>query len=102
MTHFYQDCIGATIFFILLFAVVGCGPSVSTDDLQPLVAVAGNYAVAEPDPLPPAPEPEPGVCEVCRGTGKPDGVVKCPACDGTGKSTTRCKACPIPAKSSGR
>lgn len=81
------DAIGVSIMFGSFVILLGCVPSPSsTDDLQPFVAVGGNYAIAECE-LTPAPEPNSDVCEACNGTGKSDGTVTCPTCNGTGKKT---------------
>lgn len=68
--------------------MLGCIPQPSsTRDLEPFIAVAGNYAIAESELQEPSPVPEPesDKCETCRGTGKADGRVTCPSCNGTGK-----------------
>ena len=82
---------------ILLVAAAGCSQQ---QNLQPWIAVTGNYAIqampVSPAPAPapsPAPAPKPGpaptkTCDACRGRGYVgDGVVKiqCGACGGTGR-----------------
>ena len=78
------------IFFCAVVIPLGCIPlPATTNDLEPFVAVTGNYSIAESElaePTP-APEPESDKCETCRGTGKADGRATCPACGGTGKAT---------------
>lgn len=72
--------------FCAVVIPLGCIPvPVSTNDLEPFVAVTGNYSIAESELQEPSPEPESDKCETCRGTGKADGRVTCPVCNGTGK-----------------
>lgn len=81
------DAIGASVFFGLVVVMLGCVPlPTSSNDLQPFIAVAGNYGVEEAAATP-TPAPVSDVCESCRGTGKADGRATCPACNGTGKAT---------------
>ena len=81
------DAIGASVFFGLVVVMLGCVPlPTSSNDLQPFIAVAGNYGVEEAAATP-TPAPVSDVCESCRGTGKADGRAICPACNGTGKTT---------------
>jgi len=65
------------------FLVAGCVGQLRRD-LQPIVAVAGQYSMMQ------KPEPPPsGQCDNCRGAGKiGDGrvFVVCPVCKGTGKN----------------
>lgn len=93
------DAIGISSMFGLTVIMLGCVPmSSSNEDLQPFVAVSGNYAIAEREMGPtPAPEPDGDTCESCNGTGKSDGTVTCPTCNGTGKRT---KVKPQPAVAS--
>lgn len=68
---------------LVLVLASGCSSSVTTDDLQPFVAVTGHYST-----LAPAPE-KPGVCRACSGRGVVgDGrvMMTCQACNGTGKT----------------
>lgn len=83
------DAIGASTFFGLTVLMLGCLPMDSDNaNLEPFVAVTGNYAIAESEMSPtPAPAPDSDVCEACNGSGKSDGRVTCPTCGGTGKRT---------------
>lgn len=86
------DSVALCIFAIVVACVVGCVENEVRENLQPFIAVSGNYGVWE-SAATPAPAPGPKACGNCRGTGKvlerpdkPDSRVymKCPACDGTG------------------
>jgi len=102
MRWFLIDITGLAIVAIVASSVVGCVERSVKQNLQPFVAVTGNYSVWEaavgPTPAPPAPDK---ACSNCRGTGKvlerPDQpqskvYIKCPACDGTGKAK-ECMTC---------
>lgn len=73
----------------LVLATAGCVPVAveKTNDLQPTIAVAGNYGILEwtRDKKPKPPK----VCPNCLGKGTVGDVSKikitCPACNGTGK-----------------
>lgn len=81
------DAIGASVMYALTVIVMGCIPMpADTSNLQPIVAVYGNYSLSGYEPAP-APQPDSDVCEACNGTGKSDGRVICPTCNGTGKRT---------------
>lgn len=76
-----------------LLATVGCLPR---RDLQPFIAVAGNYALLDAAVGPtPAPPPAPSnKCKACNGTGRlGDGRVwtQCQACGGDGVAGAVCK-----------
>lgn len=87
MVRSIADAVTTAVVYGTIVVVMGCAQS-STEDLQPFVAVTGNYGVEESPHSPtPAPEPEGDKCEICRGTGKADGRATCPACNGTGKKT---------------
>lgn len=85
------------IFFCAVVIPLGCIPlPATTNDLEPFVAVSGNYSIVESElsePTP-APEPESDKCETCRGTGKADGRVTCPVCNGTGKKKKQAAVTP--------
>ena len=83
------DAVGVSTFFGITVAMLGCIPTgTDANNLEPFVAVAGNYAIYESASSPtPAPAPDSDVCEACNGTGKSDGRVTCPTCNGTGKKT---------------
>lgn len=69
---------------VLLASLAGC-TNKTVLDLQPWIAVSGNYALLV-DELH-APDNPTGECRNCNGTGKlSDGSVsvECPVCDGTG------------------
>lgn len=75
-----------------LLSSVGCLPR---RDLQPFIAVAGNYSIWEaavgPTPAPPKPD---GKCKACGGTGRlGDGTVwtVCQACGGDGVAKSQCE-----------
>jgi hypothetical protein len=97
------DAIGVAILAIAIASIVGCVEQRVKQNLQPFIAVTGNYGLLEaavgPTPAPPAPA---DVCGTCKGTGKvlerPDlpqskVYVTCAACGGTGKATTRGQQC---------
>ena len=92
------DATGVAIVAIIAAAVVGCVEKNVKENLQPLIAVTGNYGVwsAAVGPTP-APKPGPaGVCSACGGKGRlGDGTVSvvCAACDGTGKEKTKDAPC---------
>jgi RecJ-like exonuclease len=83
------DAVGVSTFFGLTVVMLGCIPmGTGAGNLEPFVAVTGNYAIHESSSSPtPAPAPDSDVCESCNGTGKSDGRVTCPTCNGTGKKT---------------
>jgi hypothetical protein len=85
------------IFYCAVIIPLGCIPlPATTNDLEPFIAVTGNYSIAEKElaePTP-APEPESDKCETCRGTGKADGRVTCPVCNGTGKKKKQAAVTP--------
>lgn len=87
MRHLATDTLGVCILAIFIAAVVGCVEREVTENLQPLIAVTGNYGVWDAAVGPtPAPKPS-NVCSSCGGRGKVgDGRVSvpCAACDGTG------------------
>lgn len=110
------DSFGVVILASVAAMPLGCGikPSAAKEDLQPLIAVAGNYELLVSGPRPtPAPEPTPapgrdgcqGGCR-CNGTGREptgDGLAVVPCrCD----DSCRCKQgkqaksedgkCPLP------
>jgi hypothetical protein len=102
MKWFFVDATGVAIVAIIAAAVVGCVEKNVKENLQPLVAVTGNYGVwsAAVGPTP-APSPS-AACSTCRGTGKvlerPDQpqnkvYITCAACDGTGKEKTKDAPC---------
>lgn len=96
------DAIGVCILAVLAACVVGCVEQTVKANLQPFVAVSGNYGVWDAAAGPtPAPAPS-SVCSTCKGTGKvlerPDQpqskvYITCAACDGTGKTKTRGMPC---------
>jgi hypothetical protein len=79
-----RDVIGVTFMFL----AVGCALAPGVSDLQPVVAVAGQYAIMSQRPTP-APQPPSGKCGTC-GTPVPPGggklgdgrvEVPCPECN---------------------
>lgn len=69
---------------VLLASLAGCTNKTAID-LQPWIAVSGNYSLLVHELE--APDNPTGECRNCNGTGKlSDGSVsvECPVCDGTG------------------
>lgn len=101
MKNLIIDIVGAALLCVGVASVAGCVERSVRDNLQPLVAVTGNYGVwsgAVEKPKPPAPS---GVCSACKGAGKvlerPDKpdlkvYITCAACGGTGKAKTKSEA----------
>jgi hypothetical protein len=100
------DGIGVAMLAAVAALPLGCGvrPIEAKDDLQPLIAVAGNYSVLvsgkNPSPAP-APAPKPNGCRAgcrCNGTGiEPtgDGLAKVPCrCDDDCPCKTKATPCP--------
>ncbi len=81
----------------LVLLAAGCREAPRQVDLQPWIAVTGNYALlaAKKDAAPPAPAPDSDNCEACSGKGTTDGRIKCPVCNGTGKKSKAVE--PLPA-----
>jgi len=70
---------------LLVVLAAGCREAPRQIDLQPFIAVAGNYALLAAKKDAPSPAPDSDECEACAGKGTTDGRVKCPVCDGTGR-----------------
>jgi hypothetical protein len=102
MKNAVMDAVVLSILAFGVSCVIGCVEREVKANLQPLIAVTGNYSVWEAAAGPtPAPPPA-GVCSTCRGTGKvlerPDQpqnkvYITCAACDGTGKTKTSQPPC---------
>jgi hypothetical protein len=94
------DSIGSTIMLAALVAPMSCVQVTQRQDLQPMIAAAGAYALMSAD-AGPTPAPQPGdKCANCNGVGRvSDGrvSVECPVCDGTGKPKKSAPASPPPA-----
>lgn len=90
MKYFAADSLGVCLLAAAIAAVAGCVEREVTENLQPLIAVAGNYGVLDADAGPtPAPS---NVCASCLGrkvVGDGRVMVKCAACDGTGVATEK-------------
>lgn len=85
MRDFCTDAIGVFILAIIIAAIVGCVEREVKENLQPLIAVTGNYGVLDAA-VGPTPAPS-NVCPSCNGrkvVGDGRVMVKCAACDGTG------------------
>lgn len=79
------DIIGSALIASAVTVPLSCLPSAEKQNLQPLVAAAGAYALMQPDANPSPPTD--GKCQNCNGVGRvSDGRVSvvCPVCDGTG------------------
>jgi len=71
------ESLGVAVFFAAVGLPFGCVPTPATADLQPVVAVGGQYGILA------APKPPSAQCENCGGRGVVgDGVVEvpCPVC----------------------
>jgi hypothetical protein len=85
----------AIVMLAVVVGSVGCGLKPGQQNLQPFIAVAGNYGVWSAA-VGPTPAPAPSkVCSSCNGRGKVgDGrvAITCAACDGTGvaKESKQC------------
>jgi hypothetical protein len=94
------DSIGSTIMLAALVAPMSCVQVTQRQDLQPMIAAAGAYALMSAE-AGPTPAPTPGdKCSNCNGVGRvSDGrvSVECPVCDGTGKATKSAPVSPPPA-----
>lgn len=77
----------AIVMLAIVAGFVGCDLKSEKENLQPLIAVAGNYGVWSAA-VGPTPAPSPSkVCRSCNGrkvVGDGRVMVKCAACDGTG------------------
>jgi hypothetical protein len=105
------DSLGVVMLAAVTGLPLGCDirPQPPRDDLQPLIAVAGNYELLVTGPRPtPAPEPTPAPgrdgCQSgcrCNGTGKEptgDGLAIVPCRCKQGKQKSEGQQCPLPAR----
>jgi hypothetical protein len=96
------DSVGIAVIAIVAASIVGCVERSVKENLQPFIAVTGNYGVWDAA-VGPTPAPVPSdVCSNCQGTGKvlerPDQpqskvYITCAACDGTGKTKAKEQPC---------
>jgi hypothetical protein len=86
------DAVGLAVMAVIAACIVGCVERQVKENLQPFIAVTGNYGVWSAE-VGPTPAPA-AVCSACNGTGKvlerPDQpqnkvYITCAACGGTGK-----------------